>query len=122
MLAAWMNQRTATARNHDMIESAPTHISETGAVRARFQAVEAHARFMLAAARMSDWPLFWQLERECAELIQDLKACRTPVHDVAWSAERHELMLRLLHTDASIRELLPVQRLVGAPTPSGWMH
>jgi hypothetical protein len=68
------------------------------------RAVEQQARRMLAAARVSDWRLFWELEMQCSAEVEALRRPNASVRPRP--SEQQALLLRLLDIDAQIRELL----------------
>jgi ABC-type uncharacterized transport system ATPase subunit len=88
----------ATPCPHEDTVAARTRVVE------RMRSVEQQARRMLAAARVSDWRLFWELEMQCSA---DIAVLRRPESvAAARSGEQQAMLLRLLDIDAQIRELL----------------
>jgi hypothetical protein len=78
---------------------------------ARLRVIEQQIRHMLAAARVADWKLFWQLEIQCGSMVQEMQALRQSgavesVVQGGWPDDKQVILLRILSLDAQIRELL----------------
>lgn len=71
-----------------------------------YREIEASSRRMLEAARQAQWNEIREIEQVCALQIRELKwKSRTLTLEAKDSAEKMQIMLRILKMDAEIRDL-----------------
>jgi flagellar protein FliT len=71
-----------------------------------YRAIEDSSAQMLDAAKVQDWDAVVRFEGVCAVLIAQLRSCaRNASLDASARAEKAQIMQRILHNDAQIRDL-----------------